>query len=111
MVVKSFSWRRFVALTAGVSLLGIGFTGLVLFIAPPGRFAHGGNWLLWGMNKQQLLHTHMLLAILLMVFSLWHMYFNWNIIARYMINQKKKVITLEFLVSLLLVTWVFFAVN
>jgi hypothetical protein len=107
-IVKSFYWRRFVALTTGLSLFAVGFTGLVLFIAPPGRFVHGGNWLLLGMTKQQFLHTHMLLAILLMIFSLWHMYFNWNTIAQYLTNRNQKVITLEFFVSLLLVSFVFF---
>lgn len=103
---------RFVSITTGLSLFAVGATGFMLFIAPPGRVAHGGNWPIWGLSKQQILHTHSLLALLLISFSLWHMYFNWNSIVHYLNlkNRDRKIVvfTPEFFFSLLLVAYVFF---
>lgn len=108
--MESFHWRRFVALTAGLCLLVVGVTGFLLYNAPPGRYGHGAGLLIWGMSKRQLLQVHSLMAALMVAFSLWHMYFNWSIIVRYLIdtNRRIPVFAPELAASLLLVASVLF---
>lgn len=105
-----FYWRRFVTLTAGLSLFGVGLIGLGFFFAPHGQFAHGGKWIFWGLSRSQLLHAHLLLAVLLLAFSAWHIYFNWRTILRYLKNRGNNafIISAELVGALLLVLFVFF---
>lgn len=106
--VKSFHWRCFVAFSAGVSLLAVAFTGFGLYVAPHGRYIYGGSWMLWG--KYKLLHAHVMLALLLLIFSLWHVYFNRHTILHYLRerNRESGLMKPELLIALLLVTYIFF---
>jgi hypothetical protein len=108
--MKAFDWRRFAALTAGLSLLVVLITGLELLSAPAGRFGHGAGWTIWGLSKGQLLRAHVLMALLLAVASLWHVYFNLGSIRRYIVSrsQETAACSLEFFASLLLVAILFF---
>lgn len=103
--VKSFHWRRFVSFTAGLSLIGVAMTGIGLVGTPSGRFAYGGGWSWWGLKKGHLLHIHVLLAVLLTVFVLWHLYYNRQVILSYFKDRDRRVpvVAPEFLLSLLVV--------
>jgi hypothetical protein len=103
-----FSWRRFTALTAGLSLFFVVITGLELLTAPAGRFGHAVGWTFWGASKRELLNAHVFLAILVGASSLCHIYFNWGSIERYILSRDREtaVCSVEFLASLALVIFV-----
>lgn len=108
--MKSFHWRSFAALTAGLCLIVAGVTGFLLYNAPPGRYGHGAGLLIWGISKRQLLHVHTLMAMLMVTFSLWHICFNWAILVRYLKDRNRRILILapELAASLLLVAFVLF---
>ena len=54
-----FQWRAFVTLFVTLSFLLIAASGIVLYVAPPGRVAHWSVWTLGGLDKEgwQAVHT------------------------------------------------------
>jgi hypothetical protein len=68
------------------------YTGIMLFIAPPGRVAHWANWELLGMNKELYGQLHTTFMVLFIVATILHLYYNWKPLTSYMKNQAKKLI-------------------
>jgi len=68
------------------------FTGIMLFIAPPGRVAHWANWELLGISKELYGQLHTTFMVLFVVATILHLYYNWKPLLSYMKNQAKKLI-------------------
>ncbi len=58
--MKRFAWKSFVSFGLLASFLVISVSGVVLYIAPPGRVARWVDWELWRMSlgDWQALHTN-----------------------------------------------------
>lgn len=75
---QSFSWR---ALTSVLILLGfliLLISGIMLFVAPPGRVANWTNWILLGLSKKQWTALHVCFSALFLVISVVHIVLNWR---------------------------------
>ena len=75
---KNFNWRAFTTLYIVFSFIIITFSGLILFIAPPGRIA---NWMqtgILGLSKQQWQNIHTIITFLFIIAAGFHIYFNWK---------------------------------
>jgi len=73
-----FSWRPFFSLLAAVSFIGMTFTGVILFVVPPGRIANWTGWTLLALTKHQWIGLHDWFSIIFVVASGFHLYFNWK---------------------------------
>jgi hypothetical protein len=78
-----FYWRAFVTFYVVFSFLVIAGTGLVLYIAPPGRVANWSEWTLGGLRKNQWQAVHTVFSFLFVLAASFHLYFNWRVIVAY----------------------------
>lgn len=80
---KKFSWRSFVSVLTAASFIGMVFTGIVLFIVPPGRVANWTGWTFLALTKHQWIGLHDWLSIVFIIASAFHLYLNWKAFVSY----------------------------
>lgn len=88
--MKRFDWKSFVSVGLFVSFLVISVSGVVLYIAPPGRVARWVDWDLWrvSLGDWQALHTNF--SYLFILLALIHLcLINWKVFWSYI--RKKAV--------------------
>lgn len=114
--MKKMSFRKIVSLTSLTSFLFIVATGVVLYIVPHGRVAYWADWRLWGLSKDQWSSIHINLALLFLIASGFHIYYNWNAIVAYLKNRAKQLVifnrefTVAFVVALIFIVGTYFQV-
>jgi hypothetical protein len=79
-----FQWRAFVTLFVTLSALLLAVSGIVLYVAPPGRVAHWSLWTLAGLDKEGWQAVHTVFAFLFILAGAFHLYFNWRIFWSYL---------------------------
>lgn len=101
---SSFSLRKTVSLTLGLSFAVMSVTGIVLFITPKGKIAYWSDWLFLGLSKEEWADLHITSMVLLLIAGIWHIYYNWGPLIGYLKNSAKKITPLkgEFLAALVL---------
>ena len=88
---KPFSWRAFISFALFFSFFIIFITGIVLYIAPPGRVAHWVNWKLMGLTKGEWQSVHTIFSIAFIIFSLFHLFsINWKAFISYIRSHTSK---------------------
>jgi hypothetical protein len=80
---KRFSWRSFVSVLTAASFIGMVFTGIVLFIVPPGRIANWTGWTLLALTKHQWIGLHDWMSVVFVIASAFHLYLNWKAFVGY----------------------------
>jgi len=81
---KRFHWKVFVSFYVVFSFVALALSGIVLYVAPPGRIA---NWSVWRMvllSKAQWQAVHTVVALLFLVAAGFHIYFNWKVLVAYL---------------------------
>ncbi len=107
---QKFSWKSFVSFSLVWTLLIIFISGIVLYIAPPGRVSNWTNWTLFGFSKSGWQAIHTIFSYTFVVLSIFHLFsFNWRVFWYYFtskavrgINKQK-----EFFGSAILIAFVF----
>ncbi len=66
------------------SAAGLLFTGVVLFVMPPGRIAYWTGWSWLGLGKDQWGDLHIVLGLLFVITSGIHLVLNWTPFLRYL---------------------------
>ncbi|MEI6274461.1 MAG: DUF4405 domain-containing protein [Prolixibacteraceae bacterium] len=97
---NKFSWKSFVSFSLAWSFLIILISGIVLYIAPPGRVSNWTNWMLFGFTKAGWQAIHTIFSTTFVVLSIFHLFtFNWKVFWYYFtskaaqgINKKKELI-------------------
>lgn len=87
-----FQWR---ALTSVLMTLGFGIlalSGVVLFLAPPGRVANWTNWTMLGLRKSDWGGLHIWFGTLFLVMTALHVAFNWRPLVSYFRNRATRTI-------------------
>ncbi|MCG6920943.1 MAG: DUF4405 domain-containing protein [Acidobacteria bacterium] len=79
-----FQWRAFVTLFVTLSFVLIASSGIVLYVAPPGRVAHWAVWTLVGLDREAWQALHTVFAFLFVLAGAFHLYFNWRIFWSYL---------------------------
>ena len=51
--IKGFKWRGMFTFLVVLALVVDAVSGIILYIAPPGRVANWTNWQVWGLGKDQ----------------------------------------------------------
>jgi len=97
---SKFNWRVFISFGLTWSLLIIFVSGIVLYIAPAGRYANWVNWKILGYTREGWQSIHTIFSITFVVLSVFHLFtVNWNAFWSYIksktslgINKKKELL-------------------
>jgi hypothetical protein len=90
-----FSWRAFFSLLSAVSLIGMTFTGVILFVVPPGRIANWTGWTILTLTKQQWIALHDWFSIIFVIAAGFHLYYNWRLFVSYFKSKISKAFALR----------------
>jgi hypothetical protein len=99
-VKKRFYWRSYVSISLMLSFFVIAVSGVVLYLAPPGRVARWISWMMLGFNRGQWEDLHTLFSYLFIIFGVFHLFlFNWKLFFSYLhsritrkINRKREIV-------------------
>jgi len=82
---KKFYWRSYVSISLLLSFLAIAVSGVILYIAPPGRVARWISWNMMGFSREQWEDLHTIFSYLFIGFGVFHLFlFNWNTFFSYL---------------------------
>jgi len=84
---KIFKWRAFTSVLTALSFIAMIFTGVILFVTPPGRFANWTGWTLIALTKHQWGGLHICFGLIFAIASAFHVYFNWKPLVNYFRNK------------------------
>jgi len=106
---KRFNWRGWTAFVVTISFVVDTISGIILYVAPPGRIAHWTNWTIWGLNKEEWGAIHTIFGYLLLIIVGVHLYYNWKIFMNFIWSKIRKALNLrwELITAILLCLFVF----
>ena len=84
---KGFSARGFVSVVTTGAFLALLATGAILYLVPSGRVANWTGWTLFGLTKAQWQGLHICFALLCVLASAFHVYFNWRTLTSYFTSR------------------------
>lgn len=85
---QKFSWKSFVSFSLAWSFLIILISGIVLYIAPPGRVSNWTNWMLFGFTKAGWQAIHTIFSYSFVILSVFHLFsFNWKVFIYYFTSK------------------------
>jgi len=84
--------KKITSLSMLLSMMIMTFTGVILFITPPGRVANWANWEIFGLSKEQYGSIHSTFMVIFIIATLFHIYYNWKPMISYMKNKSKELI-------------------
>ena len=90
MVNKKINWRSFTSIYMGFSFILMAITGIVLYIAPPGRVAYWSNWFFIGLTKTDWQSIHTIFSFLFVASGIFHIIFNWKPLLNYLRRKAKE---------------------
>ena len=80
---QRFQWRAFTSVLVALGFAMIALSGVVLFLAPPGRVANWTNWTMFGLRKSDWGGLHIWFAAVFLVMTAVHIGFNWRPMVSY----------------------------
>jgi hypothetical protein len=100
----TLNWRSLASFFLAFSGIILTVSGIVLYIAPPGRYANAANWRLLWLDKGQWEAVHTLFSYAAVIFAIIHLVVNWKVLVNYLWDRTKKAYRLkrEFVVSIVL---------
>jgi hypothetical protein len=81
---NKFHWKVFVSFYVVFSFLTLAVSGIVLYIAPPGRVANWSIWTIGALSKAQWQAVHTIFSFLFIVAAGFHLFFNWKVLMAYL---------------------------
>lgn len=98
---NKFSWKAFISFGLTYAIIILLLSGIMLYVSPPGRYAHWVNWTLWGFTKEGWSGIHIVFSFGFVVLSLLHLlWINWKSFVSYLkskkasgFNKKRELIT------------------
>ena len=109
---KKFNWRAFTSLYITLSFIIMILSGMILFLAPPGRIANWTDLTILHLTKAQWQAIHTIFTFLFIIASAFHIYFNWKPFTAYLKTKLNKKIRIrrELILSAILTLIIFFLV-
>ena len=92
---KKFHWRGWTTFVVVISFVVDTLSGVILYIAPPGRVEKWIQWKIWGLTKDQWAAVHTIFGYVLLIIVAVHLYYNWRIFVHYLWTKAKKVLNLK----------------
>ncbi|NQU86838.1 MAG: DUF4405 domain-containing protein [Mariniphaga sp.] len=88
---KKFSWKVFISFGLTYSFIFIFISGIMLYTAPPGRYAHWVDWKLLGFTKDGWQGIHIIFSVSFAILSIFHLFtINWSSFLSYLKLKKRK---------------------
>lgn len=88
---KKFSWRAFISFGLTYSFIIIVISGVILYMSPPGRYAHWVNWKILGFTKEGWAGIHSVFSYTFLILSVFHLFtVNWKAFASYIKSKSQK---------------------
>lgn len=82
---NKFSWRAFISFGLTYAFLIILVSGLILYMAPPGRYAHWVTWKIAGLTKEGWQALHTIFSFTFVILSIFHLFtVNWKAFLSYL---------------------------
>lgn len=100
-------WRALTSLVILLAFFVLATTGVILYVAPQASVANRTGWSVLELSKQQWIAVHTTIALLFLIASGFHVYFNWQTLVRYLVLKRKLHLKREMIVAVVLVTVVF----
>ncbi len=85
---RKFNWRSFISLYMTFSGIIIAVSGVILYIGPAGRIANWTRIPILGLEKFQWQALHTIFTFLLLISTLFHIYFNWKPLMAYLKTRR-----------------------
>ncbi|MBI5768420.1 MAG: DUF4405 domain-containing protein [Verrucomicrobia bacterium] len=79
-----FQWRALVTSLVAFSFVLLLVSGVILFLAPPGRVANWTNWTIIGLRKGDWSGLHIWFSAVFLVVVGFHLFFNWRPLMSYL---------------------------
>ncbi len=79
-----FYTRSFAVFSMFLIVLILGISGIVLYVAPPGRYANFAGWQVLGVDKAGWESIHTNFSWIFLILTTLHLYFNWRVIRGYL---------------------------
>jgi len=92
---EKFQFRAFVSLLVTISFVAMVFSGVMMFLSPPGRIANWSGWKLIGLTKEQWISIHLSFSAMFLGSSLIHIWLNGRALLSYFRSRMKKVFLLR----------------
>jgi hypothetical protein len=92
---KKFSWRGWTTFVTTISFIVDLLSGIILYIAPPGRVANWTNWQVWGLSKDQWGAIHTIFGYVLLFIIAVHIYYNWKMLWNFIWSKVRKAMNLR----------------
>ena len=92
---KKFSWRGWTTFLVTISFIVDTISGVILYIAPPGRIAHWTNWTVWGLDKEEWGAIHTIFGYVLLIIVGIHLYYNWKIFWNFIWSKVRNALNLK----------------
>ena len=108
---RKFSWKAFISFGLAYLMLILLVSGFILYVSPPGRYAHWVTWKLWGMTKEEWQAVHTVFSLSFVILSVFHLFSaNWKTFVYYIRTKAKSGFNKksEFLFATLLILIFFF---
>ena len=88
---RSFNFKAFTSFLLMAAFSVSVISGIMLYVAPPGRIANWTNWQILGLSKTQWTAFHIVFAILFIITGVFHIfYFNWKPFWSYIKRKMKR---------------------
>lgn len=86
---NKFSWKAFISFGLTYAIIILLLSGIMLYVSPPGRYAHWVNWTLWGFKKEGWQGIHIIFSFGFVVLSILHLlWINWKSFVSYLKSKK-----------------------
>lgn len=107
---QKFSWRAFISFGLSYMMLILLVSGFILYVSPPGRYAHWVSWKLWGITKEEWQSIHTIFSFGFIILSIFHLFSaNWRAFVYYIRSKSVSGFNkrFEFLFATILIIAVF----
>jgi UDP-N-acetylglucosamine:LPS N-acetylglucosamine transferase len=89
-MINKFSWRAFISFGLTWSFFIIFFTGIILYISPPGRYANWVTWKIFALTKSEWQALHTVFSFTFVILSILHLFIiNWKVFWNYIKARAK----------------------
>jgi hypothetical protein len=97
---NKFSWRAFISFSLTWAFFILIITGIILYIAPPGRYANWVTWKIFSLRKSEWQALHTIFSFTFVILSVLHLFvINWKVFWNYLktkakngVNKKRELI-------------------
>jgi len=84
---KPFKLRAFISIYMTITSILIAISGIILYIAPPGRIAHWSYWSMLGLTKDEWQGIHIIFTFIIVIAGIFHIIYNWKPLTSYLSNR------------------------